>query len=385
MKKIYWRPRGVSRTVLVLLSIIALGGYLAVESFKKRTKQPYHAEKTAAARLALDWMDVIKSALQERNDEIDAENDPTQSGLIGELITPVTSDPGLLAAKQTTINPNFAAVVVEMLKQAGAKKGDTIAVGVSGSFPALNICAYAAAQVLELKPIIIASAAASQWGANRPDFLWIDMERVLYDEKQLGFRSVAASLGGIEDRAVGIPDEGRDLLAEAIKRNGLEFIKPKNVKESIDRRMALYREKSGGAPIRAYINVGGGTVSVGSQLGKKSFTPGLNKVPPPGIAAIDSVMKRFILDKDNRVPVIHLSDVQKIAKDHGLPMQPKTMPPIGEGKIFYQDQYNQWLTSGVLAGILLCLYAFVYSDWGSRILQSAGHRKDKLGHPEPMV
>ena len=43
------------------------------------------------------------------------------------------------------------------------KKGDAVAIGYSGSFPALNICVMAAVETLQLEPIGIASASASQW------------------------------------------------------------------------------------------------------------------------------------------------------------------------------------------------------------------------------
>ena len=40
-----------------------------------------------------------------------------------------------------------------MLKEAGVQEGDVVAVGLSGSFPALNICTYAACDVLVLPSV----------------------------------------------------------------------------------------------------------------------------------------------------------------------------------------------------------------------------------------
>ena len=62
------------------------------------------------------------------------------------------------------------------------KEGDPVAVSFSGSFPALNIAVYAAIRTLNLKPTIISSVSGSQWGANDPAFLWIDMEHFLKAE-----------------------------------------------------------------------------------------------------------------------------------------------------------------------------------------------------------
>jgi poly-gamma-glutamate system protein len=131
-------------------------------------------------------------------------------------MTSVTSNTGSLPAKQTSINPNFAAVVVQLLKRAGLEEGDVVAIGFSGSFPALNVAVMAAVSVLGLKPIIISSNAASQWGANDPDFLWIDWERTLAAKHIFNFRSVAASIGGIEDRGLGMTPEGRRTIVAAI-------------------------------------------------------------------------------------------------------------------------------------------------------------------------
>ncbi len=381
MKKVYWRPKTVSRAALLLVAGMALAGLTAVEKFQIRTQQSYYQEKLAAAQLASEAMDFLKAQRLQNGPPIDPVSDPTESGLIGLAMTPVTSDPGVLSSKQTSVNPNFAAVIVEMLKQALVRKGDTVAVGSSGSFPALNVCVYSALQTLELKPVIISSAAASQWGANLPDFLWLDMERLLHESHKFEFRSVAASVGGVEDRALGMSEDGRQLLKAGIERNGLEMINPKTFAESITRRMAIYHQQAKASPIKAYINVGGGTISVGTRVGKRMFDPGLNLHAPPSAKMIESVMNSFA---NEGVPVIHLVQIEHLAAHYGLPVQPTTMPPVGEGKVFFRAEYNLWLAGGVLAAILLSLYGFIRSELGYFLLQGSQRAKDKVSH-EPMI
>lgn len=369
MKKIYWRPRGVSRTVLALIGLLSLAGLVAVERFQTRTEQPYRTEKIDAARLAQEAMEVLRRARFQKAPSFDEITDPADSGLIGLAMSPVTSDPGSLPAKQTSVNPNFAAVIVQWLKDSGAKEGDTIAVGCSGSFPALNVCVFAAIETLKLTPVVISSAAASQWGANIPEFLWLDMEHVLQDEGVFSFRSVAASLGGVEDIGLGMDPEGRKLLSDNIERHGVERIYPKSFAEGIDRRMAIYRQKANGSPYKAYVNVGGGTVSVGTNIGKRMFEPGLNRTLPQGAplpSMVDSVMTRFVKEG---VPVIHVTQILRLAARYGLPVQPAPMPQVGEGRIFQREQYNSWLVVAILLGIVLTLYAFIRSQVGHRILQ----------------
>ena len=130
-----------------------------------------------------------------------------------------------------------------------------------------------------------------------------------------------------------------------------------------------------------YINVGGGTTSVGTKVGKKLFQPGLNLRAPEGGGEIDSIMHRFA---EEGVPVVHLTRIEELATRFGLPLMPQTMPTVGEGKIFKREQYNPWLAGGVLLGILLGLYGFIRSDWGFRMLLTARRRRGP-DHPQPMV
>lgn len=381
MKKIYWRPRAISRNALLLISLLSIGGWLLVEYNRLQVEQPYYAEKLAAAELAQQCFDAVKQERLGRGHAIDIEFDPLQTGLIGEAMSVATSSSGVLEAKQNSVNPNFAAVIVDMLRTAGVQKGDAVAIGFSGSFPALNICVDAAVETLELKPVGISSASASQWGANLKDWLWIDMEKTLFDEKLISFRSVAASLGGVEDRGLGMGSETKAVLRSGIERAGLPLFEADSFAESLEGRLALYREKAGSGRIKAYINVGGGTTSVGKSLGKRLLPEGLNTSLPHTARKIDSVMTRFLADD---VPVIHLVRVRDLARRYGLPVELKTAPKVGEGQVFYRTQYNKWYAALVLLGILGSLYAFIRSDWGFRIFHSTDRRRDH-GHPEPMV
>lgn len=386
MKNLYWRPRGISRNVLTLIALVSLLGLLSVEFLRTRERLPYYEEKVEAAQLAAQGFEVIRWARLQSGHVIDPELDPADSGLIGFAMTPVTTVTGVLPAKQTSVNPNFAAVIVEMLKEAGVKEGDVIAVGASGSFPALNICVLAAARTLNLQPIIISSVSASQFGANDPNYLWIDMERILneWNKDLFPYRSVAASYGGVNDKALGMSKDGRAALDAAIERNGLkdQLIKPKDqFEESIERRMEIYQKVAGERKIRAYINIGGGTVSVGSTLGKKDFHPGLNMRKELGKEYVDSVMSRFI---DQGAPIIHLTKIQSLAEKYNLPQQPLSVPAPGEGLMLYREEYNTWLATAVLIIVVACLYAFVRSDVGYRLFQTRSRAKGDMQHG-PMV
>lgn len=375
MRRIYWRPTGVSTNALLVIAAIALAAIVIVEAFPERTSELYLKQMLEASQFASEAMDVLLAERTRRKIPIDPIADPAGSGLIGVAMSEVTSNTGNLLAKQTTINPNWAAVAVQLLREAGVQEGDAVAVGLSGSFPGMNISLYAAMMALHLDPIVISSVTSSQWGANHPKFLWLDMERTLNEKKVFPFRSVAASLGGAEDRAASLSEEGLESLRRAVARSKLPFIDPENYAESVVERMAIYRDRAGDKPIRAYINVGGGTSSVGTRRSKFAFQPGINRRTPPRAALIDSVMARFL---DEGIPVIHFLQVNRLAHRYGLPVSPQVRPPVGTGQVFLQRRYNPWLVLGALSLVIGSLFLFIRSGRGRMALESRRMREKKF-------
>ncbi len=381
MKKIYWRPTKVPRVALLVTAILSVAAIASVELIKSKKKQPYYEEKIHASIAMKEGMETIKKYRIAHFGPIDRALDPVESGMIGLPQSAITSNFGHLPAKHATVNPNWAAVMVEMYKKAGLKSGDVVAAGFSGSFPALNLATLVAAELLGLKVIAITSVAASTWGANIPEFTWLDMEALLNKEGVVSQRSVAASYGGKEDMVLGRSRTARRLLEEAMARNGLKPLEFESTKENIDERMAIYQKAAGGKRIAAYVNVGGGTISVGTSVGKKAFRPGLNMRPPQGMGNLDGVMIRF---SRLGVPVIHLVYIDRLVEQYGLLPEPETMAAVGEGQIYTRTKYNLYLAGVNLFILLLVLYAFLKRDIGYRIFASP-RKSQSPKHPEPMV
>ena len=379
VQRLYWRPAHVSRVVHVLVALIAVATLLSAERFKVIQLQPHFEEKLEAAQRMERGMDVIRTHRVRNAAAVDLDVDPTNSGLIGFAASSTTTNTGSLEAKRTTVNPNWAAVVVDLLTRAGAERGDLVAVGVSGSFPALNLAAFAAIETLDLEAVSVASAGASSWGANIPGLSWLDMERVLIQADVISQGSVAASLGGTRDRAVGMSSSGRRRLRNAIDRNGLTFIETKDEIESIERRMEVYAEHAGGRRFTAYINAGGSLVSIGPKSVKRIYKPGLILKPHPRALQVDSVIMRFLTDG---VPVINLSKVLPLAERYGLPSEPAEMQPVGEGGVFEKREYSRPLLVGLLIFLLAALYGLLKLELGARIAELGGSRRRTL---EPMV
>jgi poly-gamma-glutamate system protein len=350
--KVYWRPSQVPTGALVVMAIISLSGLLMVETMQRKDTIADYGMMAAAARQAQDGMAHI-SQLRKKIRRLDADVDPQESGIIGVSSSPVTSLAGHLPAKQTTINPNWAAVALKMLREAGVEKGDVVAMAVSGSFPALNLAAYVAVEQLGAEPLIIASGSASQWGANVPGLIWIDMARELRAAGLISSVEIAGSLGGAGDRGVGISDRGKDIIRLAIKRSKLQFLLPANLDEAVAKRIALYSKFADGKPIKAYINIGGGSASTGPPSIDQYFEPGLITSAVPKAFAVDSVTGHFL---KQGVPVLNFSGIATIATRFGLPLVPQVAQPIGAGGVYNTMGYRRWLAAVWIGVIIFLIY-----------------------------
>lgn len=346
MKRLYFRPAGPSRRALLGLAGFAIVLLFLVEFLPRRVEERGHAQKLTAARLAERAATELRAERVRRGLREYEPEDRMRTGLLGPANTEITTTTGSLPAKRTTTNPNFTALIVDFLQSLQIEPGGLVAVGCSGSFPALNVAVYAAVETLELEALVIASAAASDYGASLPSFTWLDMERALQERGIFRTRTLAASVGGIEDQGRGLGDAGLELLWSAIDRNGLPRIVPSDFTDSLEQRMKLYDAAAAGRPIRAYINVGGGTVSVGRSSGKAAYRPGLNH--PSGKAPVDSIIGRFL---DRGVPVVHLSKIEELARRFGLPVDPEEAQKPGDALIFGHREPNRILVLGALIAL----------------------------------
>jgi len=146
-------------------------------------------------------------------------------------------------------------------------------------------------------------------------------------------------------------------------------------------RMRVYYEAAGDRPIKAYINVGGGTVSVGTKVGKRKFTPGINLRAPKGIDDIPpSVLGAFL---EVGVPGIHLTSMINIADQYGLEIAPRTTPDVGTGGVFQRREPNRWLAGIVLSVLLIALFIIARAPWGTRMLRTTIAPESVMPPPPP--
>jgi len=281
--------------------------------------------RTAMGRAAA-IMDKSLSALracgESRGLAVDGTADPNRTGIIGVEHSPVTTTLGNLEAKRTTANPAWAALLVRLLEEAGVRKGDPVAVGASSSFPGLIVATLSAAEAVGARPLVIASLGASQWGANRPGFGWLEMEDCLKAEGLLHHPPVAVSLGGDGDAGLDLPEEGRALLLAKMDAAGIPRIAEPDLARNVEARIAAFARAAGGKTIMAFVNIGGSWANIGTDASVLELKPGLTMARisyRPGRNGVLQAMSA------RGVPVIHLLNIRGLCRRYGLPWDPMLM------------------------------------------------------------
>ena len=346
----YYRKAKISPARLFLISLCAVAVIGIAEASKRFQADPLLSRKISAAQKMAAAMAALREEKLTSGSTINPETDPNQTGLIGEEYNDLTTSLGSLTGKRTSTNPNFAGLLVELLAEAGLKPGDPVAAHFTGSFPALNTAVLSAISVLRLKPAIISSVGASTYGANGPEWTWLDMERVLREKGIFPFSSIAASLGGLVDSPGGREGNGTEWGRKAIQRNQIPYLDEKghpSLQRDAERRMEIYSRALGGRKPMVFINVGGSLISMGERAQALSLSPGLSLRILPTRDPDRGILFRM---NEMGVPVIHLLNVKKLSLRYGLPVDPIPLPAIPSGRVMEPKKYSLPV---VLGGFLL--------------------------------
>jgi len=359
----------ISLRWLAILSLFTLCALLLVEAAKYSYEDPLSAEKAAAARLMQEALRAVKDEKISKGIKIDPILDPNETGIIGVEYNDLTTTLGSLSSKRISTDPEFAAVVVDMLSQTGIQAGDVVLISFSGSFPALNIAALSAARVLRLQPVIISSIGASSYGANDPELTWLDMERVLSEKRIFPYRSAAASLGGITETKGGLDRTGISAALQAIRRNGIPILEEEGestLRDDIQRRMTIYDKALTDRRPAAFISVGGPLTSLGNTPEALKLSSGLLKKVP-----VSRHPERGIiyLMGERKVPVIHLLQVRKIARVYGITANRFPALGLAPGKGQHNGRYSIPLALISLTALLLLT---IIAGRGTMILKGRG-------------
>ena len=336
---------------IYLLFGISLLCFLLVGVLPQKNDSSLILEMKEASDLMARALGALSECRREESEsrERDLHKPTPMDAVLGKEMSSITTSLGSLPSKKTSADPNFAGLVVFLLHQAGVRSHDTIAIGASGSFPALLIATLAAARIMEVQPLWISSLGASQWGANDPDFHWLHMWSCLKEKEIFSVDPVAVSLGGEGDIGGGMEAEGKDLLLNAAKKSGFPFIFDPDLKDNVSLRIQLYEQAAAGKDIRVFINIGGGIANIGTDPEILNLRPGIVTpvhIPPPD--------KRGVLFEmaHQGIKIIHLLYMKGLSSRYGIAWNPDVLPHPGESEIYTLAQKRNWV---FLAVVLLYL------------------------------
>ena len=345
---------------LVFLAVISIAAYSIAYFSRKEFVSTTYEIKIKAATMMQESMNMLKNLQMEKGVFIDQENDPNETGLVGSQFSLITTDKGDLDAKLTTLDPNFAAAMVELLNRADLVKGDTIAVMLTGSMPGANMAMLIACKAMDIYPFIISSIGASQWGANDPDMTWLDMERILFKQGYISSRSIAASIGGRNDQGRLLSPKGRELIRNNIKKNSLPLISGTGLEDNIDQRMIYFGKKH----YKAVINIGGGVASLGTSFNLRLLQPGIvNRKDIEKISRGDGIEGTVVRFAKQNIPLIHVLNIQKLTDELGMKYAPIPLPEIGEGRLYAVEKYDLNMT---VLSLLIVSISVVITGWKSK-------------------
>jgi poly-gamma-glutamate system protein len=313
------------------LFFLSIAFFLLAKIFPYREAAALREEMISASKIMSEAMEVVKECREAKKYPMDPSSDVNRTGIIGLKSSSITTSLGSLEAKRTSANPNFAGAVVLLLRRAGVGSGDIIAVGASGSFPALILAVLSAAKAMDLEPLVLTSLGASQWGANNPDFHWLHMQACLHQNGILIFEPIGVSMGGNQDTGGDMREEGRSILRRDMEEAGFPIISESDLKANVEFKMQLYFQKASGKKIKAFVNIGGSWSNLGTDSEILHLRPGLEKIkrfPPEEKRGILYAMAA------RGIPVIHLLYVRGFVERNGLPWDPVPLPRPGEGKIY---------------------------------------------------
>jgi hypothetical protein len=149
----------------------------------------------------------------------------------------------------------------------------------------------------------------------------------------------------------GLSPAGRQLLMDAIQRHHVVLLDQATAFDAVKARVALYDSMAvaRGRPIKVYVNVGGGVASLGGaqngNLIPAGYTRRLARRTYPNRGVINVLA-------DRGLPVIHLLQVEKLARLYDITDNSGSPARPGQGLLFIKYRYNLWIVGAAAALVL---------------------------------
>ena len=312
---------------------MSVATWLVVETLTHGPTHPHYAEMLTAARTMQAASRVFVAEKEARGLLQPPSIDPNRTGMIGAEFTGITTTLGDIASKRTTTNPDFAAALVRIMASINLARGTPVVIILSGSFPGANVATIAAAEALGLKPIIIASLSASMWGANDPEFNWLDMAGVLRQRGVIRTSIMAAVLGGGGSVGANMEPDGVAALVASAAREGVPLLDVRPFAALVDRLLEQIADATRGEPEPGLvINVGGALVGLGSCRESYESQPGLTTRPIACTSGTPGLALRLL---ERGRPMLQVLNMKRLALEMGLPFDPNPLPTPGNNPAIY--------------------------------------------------
>lgn len=339
--------------ILTFWMIITLSAAAITLFTPQQSVSPHSDMMKYATELAAECMDEIK---QYKIDNLGglSESDKLQTGMIGSGDeTSITTTLGILEAKRTSTNPNWAAVYISMFDRAGLKSGDQVLLVFSGSFPALNLMAMVSAQVYGLKTYVMTGIGSSYYGANDPEFTFFDMAEYLHSKGKLTHGVDLVSLGGNNDIGDDFKsDEDKKAIVSRINNSGVTFLYESDFRKNVDARLKLIAENI--PDVKFAVNVGGSMVGLGCSSSAIIDTGYFNA--KRATMSLSSLSYRKNDDwgllscmQAIGIPTASMLNIRGLAATYGLPYDPSEAPTVGQGNAYFNTAYNLTMAYVALA------------------------------------
>jgi poly-gamma-glutamate system protein len=311
---------------LVLCALASLGMLAAVMSLDSHPRSQNTQQGVAASRTMEMAIKALRESYLSRGLQFDESVDPNHTALIGVEYSDMVTTLGNADAKRSTTNPNIAGLIVRLVVEAGVRRGDTIAVGCSGSFPAMMIAALAATRALGVHPVMILSLGSSSFGADRLDWTLLDILESLKNKGLFDVSVAGVSLGGADDVGNDFDPETKRILTEKIRTSGMLMIHEPDLPKNVARRMEIYFGPMTATRIAAFVNIGGSQADLGVDPLVLKLDPGVNReIRLPEKEERYGVV--FAMAK-RHIPVVHLLHIKGLLLKYGLPWDPTPLPKI---------------------------------------------------------
>lgn len=346
-------PAKIPVVRLAILFVASLVFLIVFQWSRKKTPVSAYPQMVQASRQMELATREIRKYRQELYIAIDPLLDPLQTGFLGTEITPLTTTLGNLEAKQTAVNPDFAALILRWLVELELQSGNRVALQLSGSFPALNLAAIIACETLEIEPLITSSVGASSFGANLPEFTYLEMEKRLFEKGIIHHHSALVTGGGNNDLGEFLWDDSDSLLKNAVQKAGYKLFKPESLSEAVQTKWQYYNSE--GIP-DAFINIGGNHTTLGNCSHSSQFPTGLIK---RGNSCAHPDRGLLMYFYEGKIPVIHLLEIRSLAVQSGLPLSPEADEPAGNSDIYFTIRQPLWLKI-LLTTLLLLTWSFLF-------------------------